>query len=215
MLELVKDWAIWGVQSGGYFGAGVLMALESMLAPVPSEMVMPPMGMLIHEGRFSWAGAITVSSLGSMVGSIISYYMGYWGGKPFVLKVGKYLLLSKHELDLTTRWFQHHGASTVFIARFVPFVRHFISIPAGIARMSFLRFCVYTLIGATMWNTILLYAGYKLQEHWEVILKYRTPIDIGVGALLVAGAAIWVTVMLRARRHHPVAESPGQPEIEP
>ncbi len=205
LTESIRAWALWAINQGGLGGAGVLMALESMVAPVPSEVVMPPLGMLLHQGRFgtgalAWTKVIAVTSAGSLAGSLISYYLGYFGGKPLVLKVGKWFLLNEHHLDLTTRWFHRYGGLTVFIARFIPIVRHFISIPAGIARMSFLRFCGYTLVGAALWNSFLLWLGYHLEKHWEDILKYRGPIDIAVIAALVITVAVWAYLNLRRKK---------------
>ena len=199
LTELLKDWAVSGMNSGGYPFAALLMALESMIAPVPSEIVMPPLGMLIHQSpdRFGFPGAIAWTSFGSLIGSLISFYLGYWGGKPLVMKVGKWFLLNEHHLDLTTRWFQRWGSLTVFVCRFIPVVRHFISIPAGIARMNLLKFCLYTVVGATLWNSFLLFLGYKLEKHWETILKYRSPIDVAVIALLLLAVIAWYYLNLR------------------
>src|ERR1035437_6209639 len=180
LLEHIKDWALWGIDHGGYCGAAFLMALESMIAPVPSEVVMPPLGMRIHtaspETGFQavWSIAIIATSIGSLMGSLISYYLGYFGGKPLVMKVGRFLLIHEEHLDLTHRWFDRFGGATVFVCRFIPVVRHFVSIPAGIARMNLLKFCIYTVVGATLWNTFLLWLGFRLESHWESILKYRT-----------------------------------------
>ena len=197
--ETIARWAMDAINAAGLFGAGFFMALESMIAPVPSEVVMPPLGMLVYQGKFTWAGAIIATSIGSLVGSLISYYLGYFGGKPLVMKVGRYLLLNEEHLDLTTHWFNRHGSATVFICRFIPVVRHFISIPAGIARMNLLKFAIYTLVGATIWNTFLLWLGYKLQDHWETILKYRSPIDAVVIVALVIGVAAWFYLHLRKK----------------
>jgi membrane protein DedA with SNARE-associated domain len=204
LTEILKDWALTGMKSGGYPVAALLMALESMIAPVPSEIVMPPLGMLIHQDpqRFGFPAAIVWTSVGSLIGSLISYYLGYFGGKPLVMKVGKWFLLNEHHLDLTTAWFKRWGSLTVFICRFIPVVRHFISIPAGIARMNVLKFCAYTLLGATLWNSFLLWLGYKLEKHWETILRYRGPIDIGVICLLIVGVIFWYWLNLR-KPHKP------------
>jgi membrane protein DedA with SNARE-associated domain len=201
LTEMLKDWAVAGMNSGGYPVAALLMALESMIAPVPSEIVMPPLGMLIHQNpeRFGFPAAIAWTSCGSLAGSCVSYYLGYFGGKPLVMKVGKWLLLNEHHLDLTTAWFKRWGSLTVFICRFIPVVRHFISIPAGIARMNVVKFAVYTLIGATLWNSFLLWLGYKLEKHWETILKYRQPIDIGIIGALGLGVVLWYWLNLRKR----------------
>ena len=200
MFEIIHQWAMNSVDKPyGLAVAAGLMALESMIAPVPSEFVMPPMGSALANGtpHFTWTTAILATSAGSLIGSLISYYMGYFGGKPLVMKVGRYLLVNEHHLDLTTNWFQKWGSLTVFICRFIPVVRHLISIPAGIAKMNLLKFCIYTVIGATLWNTSLLWLGYKLESHWETILKYRGPIDVAVIALLVVAVAAWYYLNLR------------------
>ncbi len=191
LTELIRDWALWGIHTGGLFGAGVLMALESMIAPVPSEVVMPPLGMAVHHGEFSWAGAIAATSAGSLIGSLISYGLGYVGGKPLVMKVGKYFFLNEHHLDLTTKFFQRFGSFTVFVSRFVPVVRHFISIPAGVARMNLLKFCLYTTLGATLWNVFLMYIGYKLEDNWEQVKKYSAPVDYAFIGVCVIGVVVW------------------------
>jgi len=208
LTETLKDLALSAMglpQPWGLLAAGGLMALESMIAPVPSEVVMPPLGMLLHRGHFgagpgAWTQVLVATTAGSLVGSLISYYLGYFGGKPLVLKVGKWFLLNEHHLDQTTHWFNRYGSATVFVARFIPVVRHFISIPAGIARMSFLKFCIYTAIGATLWNGFLLWLGYWLEERWEVILKYRTPIDIAVVVCLIIVVVVWVAMHLRGKK---------------
>ena len=174
------------IQSIGYAGIFILMMLESMVAPVPSEAVMPFAGMLISNGEFTFAGVIFFSTLGSIVGSLISYYIGYYGGRPLVEKFGKYLLLDKHHLDITEKYFRKKGDITILICRFIPVVRHLISIPAGMGKMNLIKFSIYTIIGAGMWNAFLTYVGIKLGENWNEVLKYSTVIDI----VIVAGLFI-------------------------
>ena len=164
----------------GYAGIFILMALESMVAPVPSEAVMPFAGMLIAGGHFSFIGIVFFSTLGSIVGSLISYYVGYYGGRPLVERFGKYLLLDKHHLDLTEKYFQKKGDLTILICRFIPVVRHLISIPAGMVKMKIWKFCLYTIIGAACWNAILTYVGITLKSNWDEILKYSSAIDMVV-----------------------------------
>jgi membrane protein DedA with SNARE-associated domain len=144
------------IQQCSYIGIFILMTLESMIAPVPSELVMPFAGFLIYTGHFDPLWVMVASSLGSIVGSLLSYGMGMLG-KPVVLRYGRYLLLNPHHLEWTKNFFARHGSITIFISRFIPVVRHLISIPAGLARMSLAPFILYTVVGATMWNGFLTY----------------------------------------------------------
>src|SRR3989344_9038650 len=164
IVEKIVEYITIGMSIGGYFGLFILMALESMIAPVPSEVVMPFAGYLVLQGRFDFWIVLLVSGLGSIFGSVLSYYIGFYGGRPFVLRYGKYLLLDKEHLEWTENWFRKQGNKTIFISRFIPVVRHLISIPAGIAKMAIHKFVIYTFLGATIWNFILLYAGFKLGE---------------------------------------------------
>ena len=174
-------------EAAGYWSVMILMALESMVAPVPSEAVMPPAGFLIAKGTFTFTGVIFFSTLGSLIGSLISYYMGAWGGRPIVERFGKYLLLDKKALDTSEKFFKKRGDITIFICRFIPVIRHLISIPAGMAKMNLIKFSIYTIIGAGIWNTFLAYVGYKLQDNWDSIVKweYRSWIDIGVIVVVI------------------------------
>lgn len=206
LFEMAKVCADWAIEQGGLTGAGSMMALESMIAPVPSEVVMPPLGFAVARGTFSWTGAIVATSIGSLVGSLISYYLGLVGGKPLVMKVGKYLMLNEHHLDLTADLFQKRGGAIVFISRFIPVVRHLISIPAGIAKMNVWKFAIYTIVGATIWNSFLLWLGFKLQEHWSIIEKYRDPIDKVFIGLIVLTVAAWFYLHLKkpAKKSEPI-----------
>ena len=180
------------INTCGYFGVFVLMALESMIFPIPSELVMPFAGFLIFTGQFNPWVVLVASSLGSITGSLISYGMGTLG-EPVVHRYGRYLLLNPHHLEWTHKFFQRHGGKTIFIARFIPVVRHLISIPAGLARMSLVRFSLYTLAGATIWNMFLVYLGVRLRQNWWIIQRYTHILDyFVVTGLLLAGAyLIW------------------------
>ena len=191
LMEHITSW----IAAGGYPVVAILMVLESMVAPVPSEAVMPFAGFLIHGSngvKFTWGGVAFASTLGSIIGSLVSYVMGYYGGKPLVTRFGRYLLLNLHDLEMTEKFFTRYGSITIFIGRFIPVVRHLISIPAGVGRMSLLKFSVYTIVGAGMWNMFLTWCGYCLKDHWELVEKYSKPIDIGTAALLLVGGAWFV-----------------------
>jgi membrane protein DedA with SNARE-associated domain len=200
MVESLAIYFTYIIERLGYFGAGFLMALESMIAPVPSELVMPFVGFLVVEGKFNFWIALLSTSIGSIIGSLISYYMGYLGGRPLVLKVGKYLLLNREHLEWTERWFETHGSWTIFVSRFIPVVRHLISIPAGLGKMRLLPFCVYTLIGATMWNGFLLLCGYHLRQNWTLVQKYSHELDIFVVIALVIAFIIFAVMHFKRNR---------------
>ena len=190
--EKISEIAVQILDTTGYAGATGLMALESMIFPLPSEAVMPFVGFQVADGKWNFWFAIAATSAGSMIGSLLSYWMGFYGGKPFVLKVGKYLLLKQRDLERTEQFFHRRaGIAIVFIGRFVPVIRHFISIPAGIGRMPLLPFCVVTFIGATIWNTFLLVLGMQLRSRWNIVQKYSHQTDIVIVALLVLVVVWW------------------------
>lgn len=195
IIEFIGSVAVAIISSMGYFGLVILMALESMVVPLPSELVMPFAGFLASQGKFSFIFVVIFSTLGSIIGSLISYYMGKYGGNLFVLKYGKYLFLDEHDLKMTENWFAKRGERTIFISRFIPVVRHLISIPAGIGRMNIGKFSIYTIIGAGLWNAFLAYLGYILGENWESVRKYSEYISITVAILLVFACVFFI------RRH--------------
>lgn len=188
------------ISSSGYSSVFILMTLESMIAPVPSEAVMPFAGFLITEGQFTFTGVAIASTSGSLLGSILSYYMGLYGGKPIIKKFGKYLLLDEYHLKLTEDFFYKHGEKAVFISRFIPIVRHLISIPAGIAKMNISKFILYTAIGATAWNMFLAYLGYILRNNWTQIHKYDKFIDISILIFILIGFIYFINKRLRSRK---------------
>lgn len=192
--EKISEIAVQVLDKTSYAGAAGLMALESMIFPLPSEAVMPFVGFKVADPNNPWNLwlAIAATSLGSMIGSLLSYWIGYYGGKPLVLKVGKYLLLNQRDLERTEKFFHRRaGAMTIFIGRFIPVVRHFISIPAGIGRMPLLPFAAATLIGATIWNTFLLIVGMQLRSRWQIVQKYSHQADIVIVALILIAGVWW------------------------
>jgi membrane protein DedA with SNARE-associated domain len=183
----------------GYGGIFILMALESMIFPIPSELIMPFAGFLIVTGQFDPVWVIVASSLGSIAGSLLSYGMGTLG-EPVVLRYGRYLLLNKHHLEWTELFFFRHGGKTIFISRFIPVVRHLISIPAGLARMALIPFILFTVAGATLWNGFLTYLGMRLKENWWVIQRYTHILDYFVVAGLLGVVVYLVWKMKGARK---------------
>jgi membrane protein DedA with SNARE-associated domain len=188
----------------GYVGVFLLMTAESMVLPVPSEAVMPFAGFTIAEGTLSWAGVIVTATLGSIVGSLIGYAIGRFGGKPFVTRFGRYLLLDARDLESTDRFFQRRGNVTILVSRFIPIIRHLISIPAGMGSMPLLPFCVFTIIGAGLWNSFLAGCGFLLRKNWATVLRYSHLIDIAVVVILAGLIVLYVVRhLLRRRRQAP------------
>ena len=182
-----------------YVGVFLLMALESMVAPIPSELVMPFAGFLIFTGHFGVTPVMVASTLGSITGSLLSYGMGVLG-EPVVLRYGRYLLLNPHHLEWTQNFFNRHGGKTIFIARFIPVVRHLISIPAGLARMPLFPFILYTAAGAGLWNGFLTYLGFRLKQNWPIIQKYTHILDYFVVAGMIGAVVYLVWKMKQARK---------------
>lgn len=172
--------------SAGYWGVYVLMILESMVFPIPSELVMPLAGFLVYEGQFSFWLVCIVSTIGTITGSIISYYMGAKGGNHLFIKYGKYFLLDLADLKQTEEWFKTRGEITVFAGRLIPVVRHLISIVAGISKMDIGKLIVYTALGGFIWNTFLAGAGYLLGQNWRIIKHYLEPISMIVLAVIIS-----------------------------
>jgi membrane protein DedA with SNARE-associated domain len=176
------------------------MMLESMVVPVPSELVMPFAGFLIVQGTFNFFLVIVVSTLGSITGSIIFYYIGKTGGHTLVERYGKYVLVDSNDILKTEEWFKKRGQLTVFLARLIPVVRHLISLIAGIGKMDVKKFMVYTILGAALWNGILTYLGFLLGQHWNEVSQYLEELDIVMVALLIIGLLYVVYRHLKRRK---------------
>jgi membrane protein DedA with SNARE-associated domain len=198
LTEALCYYNTWFINQCSYVGVFLLMTLESMVAPIPSELVMPFAGFLIFTGEFSVVPVLVASTMGSIVGSLLSYGMGMLG-KPVVLRYGRYLLLNVHHLEWTEKFFLRHGGKTIFISRFIPVVRHLISIPAGLARMPLTPFILYTAVGATLWNMFLTYLGFRLKQNWQLIQKYTHILDYFVVAGLIGATLYLVWKIKRAR----------------
>lgn len=183
------------INSLGYTGVALLMAIESANIPLPSEIIMPFAGFLVAEGHLNLWLVGLAGGVGCVLGSVVSYWIGAWGGRPLIEKYGKYILISHHDLDLADRWFQKRGEMTVFVGRLLPVVRTFISFPAGISKMHFWRFVLYSFLGSVPWSLALAYLGQKLGENWESLRRYFHGFDWAILALIIIGI-IWYV-----RRH--------------
>ena len=172
------------------------MAIESACIPLPSELIMPLAGwILIKEQSLGAAHTLVAGiygALGCTIGSVVAYVVGMWGGRPFLDKYGRYILISRHDLDLAERWFDRSGSWAIFVSRLLPVVRTFISLPAGIARMHLVKFLVYTFVGSFIWCAGFAYGGYLLGEHWEQIRTIMRPIDPVFIVLIIALIALYI-----------------------
>jgi membrane protein DedA with SNARE-associated domain len=199
LTELIATYATYLIAKAGYASVFILMTMESMVFPVPSEAVMPFAGFLVEQGAFTFWQVILVSTCGSIVGSLISYYIGLFGGMPFVKRFGKYALLDVEELEATEKFFRKRGELTIFICRLIPVVRHLISIPAGTGKMNIWKFSIFTILGAGIWNAFLTWVGYVLKSNWEKVMRYSHIIDIVVVLFLLAIVGLYVYRHLRRR----------------
>ncbi|WP_436663475.1 DedA family protein [Alicyclobacillus acidoterrestris] len=182
MNSIVMHW----VQSGGYIGVFLAMVLESACIPLPSEVVMPFGGYLAFRGHLHLGIVILMGVLGNVVGSLISYYVGKFGGRAVIRRYGRYVRLSERHMDAAERWFRRRGDWVVFVGRLLPAIRTFISLPAGIAKMNAVKFTAYSAAGSLPWVAVLGYAGYKLGQDWDSMTHYVHPL-IYVAVILVVG----------------------------
>ena len=213
ILSYLAAFVISVISTLGYPGIVLLMAIESACTPLPSEIILPFSGYLVWTGRFTLFWVATAGALGCNVGSIVAYCAGAYGGRPLLFRYGKYVLISRREIEMADRWFERYGQWTIFFSRLLPVIRTFISLPAGVARMNFWKFNVYTFAGSWPWCYGLAYAGYKMGVHWPTLQVYFHKFDYVIGALLVAGIVAYVVWHFRNR--NPKQESEDSADISP
>lgn len=189
------------IESTGYAGIFILMALESANIPVPSEVIMPFSGYLVFMGKFNLFWIVFWGAFGNLAGSLVSYYLGFYGGRRFIEKYGKFLFVTMHDLDLADRWFKKYGTLTIFATRVLPIVRTFISFPAGIARMNIWKFSIYTFAGAFIWSYFLAYTGVIMGENWTSLKIYFRKFDwiIILGVIILGGW--WIYRHVKNNKH--------------
>lgn len=171
-MHAVVDWLLQTIGTLGYPGIFLLMAMESSIIPVPSELVMPPAGYLAQQGKMSMTLAILCGTFGSLVGAYANYFAAHYLGRPLILKYGKYVFITEEKFAKVEIFFLKHGEISTFIGRLLPVVRHLISLPAGLAGMNHLKFSLYTLLGAGLWVTVLTFIGYFIGSQQDLIMKY-------------------------------------------
>lgn len=168
------------ISAMGPLGVSLLMAIESCNIPLPSEAILPFAGYLVSKGIMSIHVAAFSGAFGCVLGSIPSYYLGYFGGRPFIEKYGKWFLISRHDLEMADKWEQKYGNLAFFICRMLPIVRTFISLPAGILKANFKQFILFTFLGSLIWSYPLVYVGMKLGEHSEILKAFWHKFDIAI-----------------------------------
>lgn len=205
ILAVVAHFIITVISSMGYGGVTLLMAIESACIPLPSEITMTFAGYLVHLGQFNIFWVATVGALGCNIGSVVAYWVGAWGGRPFVERYGRYVLLDVKDLDHADRFFQRFGGITVFAGRLLPVIRTFIALPAGIARMPQLRFHIYTFLGSWPWCFALAYVGMRLGRAWDTDPRFKADFHrfhLGVEVVVLAGIVwfVWTHLIPRLRQ---------------
>jgi len=196
VLQLASTLTAW-IAEAGYLGLFLLIAGESTLIPIPSEIILPFAGFLVFSGKMVFWLAVLVAILGQIFGSAISYAIGYYGGRPIVLRYGKYFLLSHKHFERVESWFSKHGMQAVFFCRLLPVVRTIISFPAGITRVNFKKFLLYSALGIIPWTIFLTYVGFKLGEQWQSIITTFDKFQLVVIAGIIVFLIWWVWTVRR------------------
>lgn len=194
VLEILAREVTAFISALGYWGIALGMAIESANVPLPSEVILPFGGYLVYTGQLNFFGAAMAGTLGGLAGSIISYYIGYRGGRPFLQKYGRYIGFSHKHFGQAEEWFERYGEATVFFARLMPVVRTFISLPAGISGMNFLKFVIYSFLGSLPWCFFLTYLGVKLGENWTALETWFHRFDILIVTAIII-VLLWFFVL--------------------
>ena len=186
MLKPLMDWYLNSLENGGYWLVGLLMAIESTFLPIPSELVIPPAAHLAHtKGGMTLWGIVLAGTIGSWVGATAMYWASRLAGRPLLMRYGKYFLIKPEKIEGAERWAAHYGGMGIFISRLLPVVRHLIGIPAGIVRMDYWKFSLYTLIGSALWCSVLSWVGVKMGEDLKQAENMTHTLSIWCGGLML------------------------------
>jgi len=191
-MELIYTWVIQYINIWGYPAIFIGMALESACLPVPSELIFGFAGYLVFLGQMDFIPAVVAGVAGGLLGSVLSYLVGYYGGRPLVEKYGHCIFLSRRHVDMAERWFECYGTKAIFFSRLLPIVRTFISLPAGFSRVPFNQFIVYTILGSIPWTIGLIYAGMFLGENWSQVETFGHSASLLVGIGLLIMGILWL-----------------------
>lgn len=194
------------VEQGGYVAIGAVMVLECIFPPIPSEAGLLLAGVGVEEGRLSFQGALLAATIGSLVGAVMLYLLGWYGGRPLVLRYGRLLRVTHRDLDRAERWFDRYGPVVVLTTRVIPLVRSIVSIPAGLTRMQFALFCLLTAVGSLVWNAVVIGLGWSVGENWEQVGAVIGLAGTVVGVLVAAAGALTIVWWFRRRSAARTAE---------
>ena len=186
LLAQVSSFIVNIISTLGYPAITVLMALESACIPIPSEIIMPFSGYLVFAEKFSFLSVVIWGTIGNLIGSMIAYFVGFYGGRPLIEKYGKYILISNHDLNLAEKWFKKYGGISVLFSRMLPVIRTFISLPTGITKMPLGKFVFYTFSGSLPWSFVLTYAGVIMGESWSDVEIYFRKFDWLIVILVIS-----------------------------
>ena len=202
IIDILANFVIRTIDVLGYPGIFFLMLIESCGIPMPSEIIMPFSGFLVAEGKMNFWVVSFIGALANLAGSLLAYWIGLKGGRALIEKYGKYVLISKHDLDLADRWFVKFGNLAVFFGRLLPVIRTYISFPAGVAKMEIKRFSLYTFAGALPWSILFTWLGVKMGSNWEQIREKLHNFDLAILILVIIGISwyVWRHIKHRVRQ---------------
>jgi len=196
-IEILSTFIIGTIDTMGYWGVGILMALEGSFFPIPSEIILPFSGYLVYLGRFSLLTVAFVAAVGNIVGTVFTYVISRHFGLPFLYKYGKYFLITRKDINNSHELFKKHGAKFIFISRLIPGIRGFIPIPAGIAKMNFIKFIIYVFTSSFIFSLFLTYLGVVAGANWDLIGPYFRKFDWVLVVLVLLGLVWWIRRYVR------------------
>jgi membrane protein DedA with SNARE-associated domain len=216
MIDAIVIWCQSVISTSGYPGLALVMFLENVFPPIPSEVILPLAGSLVPGGRFTLLGVTITGAAGSVVGALTFYALGHlWGEdrvRELIRRYGKWLTISEKDYDTALAWFNRYGEGVIFFGRMVPIVRSLVSIPAGIAGMRLARFGVYTAIGTGLWSFLLALAGYLLGRNWPLVSAWLARYEKAVAVIIAAAIIVFLVRRLWQRRHNSRLTSKRIPE---
>lgn len=199
-LSAILSYALDAIAASGYWGVFLVTLIENAIPPIPSEVILPFAGYLIYQGKLAFMPIILAATFANLIGAIAFYYIGKYGGRWFLGRYRKLILLKSQDIETGNKWFEKHGRSAVLFGRMIPIVRSVISIPAGVANMPMTQFIIYSFIGSLIWNVLLVSLGYFAGEHWPKVGEYFKEIEFVVEIAIVA-LIIWYIVKKIRSRH--------------